>query len=166
MVGIAFVGDLLNPLKHSAGPFFYFRSLHECQDEDDFLLWGVEACDIVIECQIFLHFVHEGVGFASFPFEERRVFAHGFDICCSCNWLCRCSSCSCRSSCWWSSWWSSWWPQRGSSGSSSPFSHCDIQEFLEFCFGEGVLRCHGSCCLGRSLGDGLGSSHAGADDAL
>src|SRR6266404_3869935 len=147
------------------GPFFYFGSLHECQNEDDFLFQGVEACDIIVERQVLLHFVHEGVGFASFPFEERRVFTHGFDICCCCDWLCRCSSSSCRcSSSWWSS--STWGSRRGSSGSSSSFPHCNIQEFFKFCFGEGVLWCNGSRlryldhCLHGSGG------HGGADDAL
>src|SRR6266446_2286240 len=36
-VGIAFVWDLLNPLQHSASPFFDLGSLHKCQNEDNFL---------------------------------------------------------------------------------------------------------------------------------
>src|SRR6266403_512575 len=164
ILSVAFVGDLLDPLQHSLGPLFHLGSLHESQDENNLFLWGFETCNVIIERQVFLHFVHKSVGFASFTFEEGRVLAHGFDVCCCCDWLCHCSS-SGRgySSSWWpSSAWGSW---RGSSGSSSLFSHCDIQEFFEFCFSEGVLWCDGSCLchLGRHLG---GSGHGGANDAL
>ncbi len=54
--------------------------------------------------------------------------------------------------------------QRWSSGSSSSFSHCDIQEFFKFCFSKGVLWGDGSSC--RCLRYGLGGGHAGASDTL
>src|SRR6266478_4201278 len=95
--------------------------------------------------------------------EGRGIFAHRFNICRCGDWLVCGSSCCCGSS---SSWRSSstWWSRRGSSGSSSSFSHSDIQEFVEFCFGEGVLWSdrRGRCCLCHCLG----GSHSGAGDAL
>src|SRR6266446_8552070 len=120
------------------GPFFDFRSLHKRQDQNDFLFGRFEARNVVIERQVFLHFIHEGVGFASVSMEGGGVLAHGLDVCGCGDWLICGSSCRCRSS---SSWWSSstWWSRRGSSGSSSSFSHGNVQEFVELCLGEGVL---------------------------
>src|SRR6266478_546902 len=118
---VTFVRNLLDPLQHSSSPFLYFGSLHEGQDENDLLLWGFETCDVVIERQVFLHFVHESVGFAPFAPEEGRIFAHGFDVRRCCDWLCRCcSSGRGHSSSWWPS--SAWGSRRGSSSSSSSFS--------------------------------------------
>src|SRR6266436_7759573 len=117
------VVDLLDPLQHSSSPFFYFWSLHECQNKNDFLLWGVESCNVVVERQILFNFVHESVCFLPFPLKEGRIFAHGFDVGCCCNWLCRCSSHGgWASSSWWSA--SSWWFRWVSSGSSPSLPHC------------------------------------------
>src|SRR6266446_3011511 len=96
-------------------------------------LWGVESSDVMVECQVFLYFVHEGVCFASFAMEEGGVLSHGFDVCCCCDWLCHCSSSCSR----WSS--SSWWSGRESSGSSSLFSYCYVKELVKLVFHEGVL---------------------------
>jgi len=61
-LGVAFVRDLLNPLEHSAGPFLNFGPLHKRQDKNDFLFGRFETRDVVIERQVFLYFVHKGVG--------------------------------------------------------------------------------------------------------
>src|SRR6266481_4807670 len=94
--------------------------------------------------------------------EGRGVFAHRFDIRGRGDWLVCSSSCWCRSSSRWSS--SAWWSWWGSSSSSSSFSHGNIQEFIEFCFSEGVLWGDGGgrCRLCHCLGGG----HSGAGDTL
>src|SRR6266403_663082 len=104
------------------GPFFDLGSLHKRQDEDNFLFGRLATRDVVIECQVFLHLIHEHVSFAPFSFEERGILSHGFDVCYCGDWLSCRSSGGCGSS---SSWWStsSGWSWRGSSRSSSSFSH-------------------------------------------
>src|SRR6266446_5320836 len=106
--------------------------------------------------------MHERVSFASVSVEGRGIFAHCFNVCGCGDWLVSSSSRCCRSS---SSWQSSstWWSRRSSSGSSSLFSHGNIQEFIEFCFGEGVLWSDGGGR--RRLCHRLGGSHSSAGDA-
>src|SRR6266403_520066 len=124
-LGIAFVRDLLDPLQHSAGPFFDLGSLHKRQDENHLLFGRFETGDVVIERQVFLYFVHKCVSFAPVSVEGRGIFAHCFDVCGCGNGLVCGSTCRCGTS---SSWRSSstWWSRRGSSGSSSSFSHGDV----------------------------------------
>src|SRR6266404_4873302 len=145
------------------GPFFDFRPLHKRQDENDFLFGQFETSDIIIERQVFLYLVHKCVGLTPVSMEGRGVFAHCFNVRGCGDWLVCSPSCCCRSpSSWWSS--STWWSRRSSSGSSPSFSHGNIQEFVEFCFGEGVLWSDGGGR--RRLCRRLGGSHGSAGDAL
>src|SRR6266436_7130051 len=75
--------------------------------------------NVIIECEVFVNFVYEGVCLLSISLEERGVFAHGLDICCCGDRLEQCCTCYGRgraSSSWWSS--SSWCWQSSSCSSS------------------------------------------------